>query len=256
MAKCSRSQGAAGSLGLAPSPHPTPSPIASVLHTQLSAQTPLHLSSHPTLLHPLVPHRSAPGFPHLLLPGLTACLLRAALHSHLAMVTSPYQPGHRPRHSGGPDLVSPPSPEQEGGFPAPLPAQPPAQPGAPPCGQHAETGECPAQGPAHRGGGWRGSPREAMLAPGALPPEQGRETASHLARSGPGLVAGGSTASCFPEGQSCGLSSHPVPLSWRPGGMDGAHKGVPAGWREKHPAQGGAGVGPGPSTCFLTGLSG
>lgn len=63
VAKWSRSQGAAGSPGLAPSPHPTPSPIASVLHTQLSAQTPLHLSSHPTLLHPLVPPSLCSGIP-------------------------------------------------------------------------------------------------------------------------------------------------------------------------------------------------
>lgn len=63
VAKRSRSQGAAGSPGLAPSPHPTPSPIASVLHTQLSAQTPLHLSSHPTLLHLLVPPSLCSRFP-------------------------------------------------------------------------------------------------------------------------------------------------------------------------------------------------
>lgn len=143
-------RGLLGAQGWRPPHTQPPAPLPSISpRPALSPPscTPVPLIS--TLLHLLVPPVSLLQFlPHMrtvLLSRLRSCFLRAGLHFHLAMVNPPRQPGHRPCHPGGPDLVSPPSPEQEGGFPAPLPAQPPAQPGAAPCGQHAETGECPAQ---------------------------------------------------------------------------------------------------------------
>lgn len=154
MAERSPSQGASASPGLAPSSHPTPGPH-SVTPTPSSRPkgsfTPQSLSHSPHS-PPECPHLSVrvlPCMPTILLSHLTSGFLRAGVHSHLAMVyPRPCHPGDRPGShcSGRPDLVSHPSPEQEGEFPAPLAAQPPAQPGAAPGGQHAENGECPRPG--------------------------------------------------------------------------------------------------------------
>lgn len=119
----------------------------------LSPRAPLHLSlslsPHFSPSAPISLLRVLPRTPTILLSHLRSGFLRAGVHSHLAMVSPrPHRPGDRPGSdcSGQPDLVSHPSPEQEGEFPAPLAAQPPAQPGAAPCGQHAENGECPHPG--------------------------------------------------------------------------------------------------------------
>lgn len=137
----------------------------------------------------------------------------------------------------GPDLVSHPSPEQQGDVPAPLPAQPPAQPGAPPRSQHAENGEYPKAVGAP--GATPKQAPEALPGPGALPPRSHWGDRAWLLglRS---LLPRRAVLRPF-------LTSHPVALETRRQGRSPQERGTPQRGpsrmgarrpREKHPAQG------------------
>lgn len=120
------------------SPHPSSQPP---LHPHLPASVPL--LSLPLSFSP--PSAPIPACAHRHLPHLGFCALSAGLH----LIELRWPQGPVPRW---PDLVSHPSPEQEGELPPRLPAQPLAKPGPPACGQHAENGEYPYP-PGSLGGG-------------------------------------------------------------------------------------------------------
>ena len=236
----------------------TPSPQAPIpfYHPSPSSQpkAPLHL--HLSLrLSPTAfstsPHPSAPGPPihthHRPVPSQVLfhkCRVAfSSCHGDPRPITQ--GPGQVPLLRW-PDLVSRPSPEQEGELPAPLPAQPPAQPGPPPCSQHAENGEYPQPGLAKgaTGGATLKRTEEAMPVPDALSPGRVGQQPVNLPTLGPRLVAGGRGGGPLlpppPERQPFGFSLHPFPLPRRPEDMERAgvpsskqeehHKRVPAGW--------------------------
>lgn len=221
------------------SPHPSSQPP---LHPHLSVSVPL--LSLPLSFSP--PSAPIPACAHQHLPRLGFCTVSAGLH----LIALRWPQGPVPRW---PDLVSHPSPEQEGELPPGLPAQPLAKPGPPACGQHAENGEYPYW-PGSRGGGATLTGWEAVLRPGAVAQER-REGRPPLAHGGPAVPAHGeSLSSLLPERQPSGFACIPsrcpgdqkTGMEWGPLLREsGGHKGVPAGrearWGGKGSPLGGGG---------------